>query len=80
MDRITLHSRVGTDGVLNLRVPVGPAAADREVQITIDPVGGPTSMTPEEWRRFVLATAGSIPDPTFVRHAQGEYERREALP
>ena len=37
-------------------------------------------MTPEQWRHFVLSTAGSITDPTFVRHEQGEYERREELP
>ena len=29
---------------------------------------------------FVLATAGSIADPSFVRDDQGEYERREELP
>jgi hypothetical protein len=37
-------------------------------------------MTQEEWRLFVLSTAGSISDPSFVRHDQGEYERREELP
>jgi hypothetical protein len=25
------------------------------------------------------ATAGSITDPTFVRHPQGEYEKRDVL-
>jgi hypothetical protein len=74
-----VHSRVGPDGVLQLSVPIGKADADREVQVTIDPVPSP-SMTQEEWREFVLATAGSITDPTFVRHGQGEYERREKLP
>jgi hypothetical protein len=29
-------------------------------------------MTQEEWRDFILATAGSITDPSFVRHEQGE--------
>jgi len=28
----------------------------------------------------VLTTAGSITDPSFVRHEQGQYERREELP
>jgi hypothetical protein len=75
----TSQSRVGADGVLHLDVPIGEAAADREVQVTIDPVG-PAAMTQEEWRNFVLATRGSITDPSFVRHEQGEYERREELP
>ena len=79
MNRLVLHSRVGTDGVLQLDVPIGVADADREVEVTIEPVG-PSPMTPEEWREFVLSTAGSITDPSFVRPEQGDYERREELP
>ena len=81
MNRLVLHSRVGPDGVLHITVPLGTEDADREVQVTIDPApGGPPRMTQEEWRLFVLSTAGSISDPSFVRHDQGEYERREELP
>ena len=79
MDRVVVHSRVGTDGVLHLTVPIGKADADKEVQVTIDPVPAST-MSQEEWRQFVLSTAGSITDPTFMRHEQGDYERREELP
>lgn len=79
MNRMVVHSRVGEDGVLHLTVPIGKDDADREVQVTIEPVG-PSPMTQEEWRNFVLTTAGSITDPSFVRHAQGAYERREELP
>jgi len=39
----------------------------------------PTPKTQEEWRQFILATAGSIADPTFVRHPEGGYEKRESL-
>jgi|BogFormECP12_OM1_1039635.scaffolds.fasta_scaffold156124_1 hypothetical protein len=81
MNRMVLHSRVGSDGVLHITVPIGEEDADREVQVTIDPVRvGPPSMTQEEWRDFVLTTAGSITDPSFARHEQGEYERREEMP
>jgi hypothetical protein len=81
MNRKVLHSRVGPDGVLHITVPMGKEDADREVRVTIDPVPvGPPPMTQEEWREFVLTTAGSITDPSFVRHEQGEYERREELP
>jgi hypothetical protein len=79
MNQIVLHSRVGADGVLQITVPIGKADADREVQVIIDPIG-PSPMTQEEWRNFVLTTAGSITDPSFVRHEQGEYEHREELP
>jgi hypothetical protein len=79
MNRMVVHSRVGADGILHITVPIGKADADREVQVTIDPVR-PSPMTQEEWRNFVLTTAGSITDPSFVRHEQGQYERREELP
>jgi len=79
MNRMVVHSRVSADGILNIALPIGKADADREVQVTVDPVGS-SPMTQEEWRSFVLATAGSISDPSFVRHEQGEYECREELP
>jgi hypothetical protein len=79
MNRMIVKSRIGADGVLHVNLPVSPADANREVQVTIDPVG-PPPMSAEEWRNFVLMTAGSITDPTFVHHEQGEYEQREELP
>jgi hypothetical protein len=79
MNRMVLHPRVGADGILHLTVPLGTSAADRELQVTMEPVG-PSQMTQEEWCNFVSATAGSITDPSFVRHEQGDYERREELP
>lgn len=71
MSRIVVHSQVGPDGVLHLTVPVGAASADREVEVTID-VAGPKdkSAAQEEWRQFVLSTAGAW---------QGELERPELL-
>jgi hypothetical protein len=78
MNRMVLHSRVGADGVLHISVPMGESDAGRDVQVTIDPVG-PSPMTQEEWRNFVLSTAGSVTGPSFVRHDQGEYEHRVAV-
>jgi len=75
MDRMVLLSRVGADGVLQITVPMGKSDADREVQVTIDPVG-PPPMTQEEWHNFVLTTAGSVTDPSFVRHEQGQFDDR----
>jgi hypothetical protein len=37
-------------------------------------------MTQAEWSAFIIATAGSITDPTFVRPEQGQIEERESLP
>ncbi len=72
------QSKVDSNGVLQLTLPVGLYDAGREVQITIEPVG-PPAMSQEEWREFVRRTAGSITDPTFRRHEQGEYEERKPL-
>jgi hypothetical protein len=77
VNRIVLKSRVGSDGVLQLTVPVGPADADREVQVTVEPVAssGPSA---EEWRRGILETAGKWQG-DFERPDQGEFEERDPL-
>lgn len=81
MHRVVVQSRVGSDGVLHIDIPMGEEVADREVRVTIDPVRRvSSSMTLEEWRRFVMETAGSIADESFVRHEQGDYEQRGKLP
>jgi hypothetical protein len=79
MTRIVVTSKVGPDGVLQLTLPLERADANREVRVTVEPVG-PPPMSQEEWRQFILRTAGSIPDPTFRRHEQGSYEERDPLP
>ncbi|HEX7446798.1 MAG TPA: hypothetical protein VF306_04590 [Pirellulales bacterium] len=78
MGRMIVHSRVGADGALNLAIPIGKAEAGKEVQITIDPLPRP-AMTHEEWRQFVLSTAGAWQG-DLERPVQGEYEQRDELP
>lgn len=53
--------------------------AGREVRVTIEPAR-PHPLSAEEWRARIESIAGSITDPTFKRHEQGEIERREELP
>ncbi len=77
MNRIVIKSRVGSDGTLQLAVPVGQADAGREVQVTVEPVCPPV-LSPDEWRRRVLETAGKW-EGELERPAQGEYEQREPL-
>ncbi|HEV2968727.1 MAG TPA: hypothetical protein VGY55_01985 [Pirellulales bacterium] len=72
MNRVIVRSKVDADGVLRVAVPVGADAADREVQVTIEPLAAPR-MTQDEWQEFIRSTAGSIADPTFVRHPQGSH-------
>jgi hypothetical protein len=78
--RIVVHSQVGPDGVLHLTVPVGAASADREVEVTIEVAGPKDKNTDqEEWRQFVLTTAGAWQG-ELQRPDQGDYERRDELP
>jgi len=77
MNRIVVKSRVGNNGILQLAVPVGPADADREVQVTVEPVD-PPALSPDEWQRRILEMAGKWQG-DFERPSQGEYEQRESL-
>jgi hypothetical protein len=72
--------KAGRDGVLHLEIPVGAPEAEFEVVVVLRP-GLPASApaTPEDlgWPPdFFEETAGSIQDPTFRRHDQGEFASR----
>jgi len=81
MNRIVVHSRVGADGVLQLAVPIGWAEADREVEVTIEPVASEREELADrqEWEQFVHETAGAWQG-ELVRPEQGGYEQRDELP
>lgn len=82
MQRITLHSHVGSDGILHLDVPVGLHDAGIEVTVTIQPVTPAKAKTPEElgWPPgFFERTAGAWQGEPLTREAQGEYEKRDNL-
>lgn len=74
---VHLKSRLGADGMLNLRVPTGIFDSDLDVIVVLDRTNGAGStVSREEWSSFVHKTAGSIDDPTFTRHEQGEFGSR----
>ncbi len=77
MSQLVLTSRVKADGTISLTLPPGVAEAGDEVRVTVDT--SPRPMTQDEWRAWVFAIAGSIPDDSFVRPPQGELEEREPL-
>jgi PIN domain len=58
MTPIVLTSKVGPDGVLHLTLPL--TAADQDVRVTVEPIAPKKDMTPEEWRAFILSTAGEL--------------------
>jgi hypothetical protein len=77
MNRMVVKSKVGSDGVLHLALPLGVEEANKEVLITVDLATPKKEMTQEEWEAWIDATAGSITDPTFIRHPQPELEERD---
>ena len=75
MTTLQTRASVGSDG--NVVIPVGKQEAGTEVFVTITPA--PPRLSQKEWEDIVNGTAGSIDDPTFFRHPQGDYEKREEL-
>ena len=76
MNRIIVKSRVDADGVLRVSVPVGKQEADREVQVTVEPVEPKKPMTQEEWAAWVASMAGTW-EGDFERPPQPPPEERE---
>ncbi len=77
---VRFESRAGPDGILSLRVPLGPEGADARVRVTVEPLPG-DNPTPDdaEWHRFVDATYGSCEGLGLERQPQGDFEEREEL-
>jgi hypothetical protein len=75
MNRIVVKSKVSSDGILHLSVPVGLEEADKEVQVTVEQLASKKQQTREEWREWVESMAGSWHG-DFERPPQGEYEER----
>ena len=78
MKRRVVTSKVGSDGVLHLTLPLGAEEADKEVLITVDLATPKKVMTQEEWAAWVDSMAGSWQG-DFERPPQGDYEVREPL-
>jgi hypothetical protein len=77
VNRIVVKSKVDSNGVLQLTLPVGSADAGQEVQVTIEPIN-PASQPRDEWQQRILDTAGKWQG-DFERPDQGEYEHRAPL-
>lgn len=67
--------------MLTLTGPLGSEDANKAVRVVVETVETPTVpiTDPDEWQRFVERIAGSITDPTFMRHPQGVDEERDPL-
>jgi hypothetical protein len=81
MQNIKLHSRVGSDGILHLEVPIEITDSEIEITIIVKPVYSQTETTKKSnWSpRFFKQTAGAWEGGQLKREPQGEYESREEL-
>jgi hypothetical protein len=77
-DRIQIHSRVGKDGVLQVRVPFRPADAGKDMLVTITPADD-QARNGLDWQQFLDSTYGSCADLGLDRPDQGSFEQREAI-
>jgi hypothetical protein len=80
MSTIHTTTHTGPDGILKLEVPLNLPDADVDVTLIVQPRKVSRGVDREEWLRFINQAAGSIDDPSFFRHQQGEYEVRDPLP
>jgi hypothetical protein len=85
MKTVQLESRVGADGILTLRVPLGAEEANHSVAITIQSLPtDPRNLLerqhrPQDWHEFVEQTYGSCAGLEVDRADQGEAEEREPI-
>ena len=76
MQTVCVSERTGSDGILNLRIPIGKPDAEYEVVLVLQPksISQPSAAaTDNGWPAgYFEETFGSITDETFVRPSQGE--------
>lgn len=75
MHSLTLHARVGRDGILKLETPIGMTDADLEVTLIVHPANETRPTT--EWPpSFFAEILGGWEGTPLVREPQGTYETR----
>jgi hypothetical protein len=77
MNRMIVTSRVGSDGILHVTVPVGTADADKEVRVTIEPAWT-NGAVQDDYIEWLRAVAGRWQG-EFYRPPQDALEERESL-
>ncbi|MBT3604709.1 MAG: hypothetical protein HOE48_20360 [Candidatus Latescibacteria bacterium] len=78
MTRIEQTVKVGTDGILNISIPLSAAEADHNVKVIVEPLDNKGSQQ-ESWHQFISETAGSWQGEPLIRPDQTDVERRMDL-
>ena len=82
MQSMTIRSHVGSDGILNLQIPVEMKDVDVEVVVVVQQMNGHlvTETDALGWPLgFFEETFGSLKDDPLERPPQGDFEVREEL-
>ena len=77
MKKMRIDTSTDDSGTVRVQIPGRPSRC--QVSVTVEwneSLAEEARQWPPGW---IEATAGSITDPSFVRHPQGAYERREGL-
>ena len=77
MTVLHLQSKTNHDG--KVEVSTGIPDADVDLVVVVKDNVPESPATDEEWAKNVLSLQGSITDPTFKRHPQGDFPKREPL-
>jgi hypothetical protein len=78
MNRMTVISQVGADGVLNVSVPVGVGDANLPVQVTIEPAESNSNGAAGDYATWLDSLSGQWQG-DFVRGDEGPLETREPI-
>jgi hypothetical protein len=82
MQSVTVRSHIGSDGMLNLQIPVELKDVDVEVVVVVQQINGHLVADTEAlgWPPgFFEETYGSFKDEPLERPPQGDFEIREEL-
>ena len=75
MQSLTLHTRVGKDGILKIETPIGITNADLEIVLVVNPMAEAHPIS--EWpANFFTEIVGGWEGAPLVREPQGTYEAR----
>ena len=78
MQSITLHTRVGKDGILKIETPIGISDAELEVVLVVHPLEEARLFS--EWpANFFTEIIGGWKGAPLVRVPQGTYETRNDM-
>jgi len=78
MQSLTLHTRVGKDGILKIEMPIGITDTELDVVLVVNPVTN--KQDAKGWPPgFFTEVIGGWQGERLVREPQGVYETRDEL-